>query len=77
MILIAHYLGVRSQESGFRSQPTPNPSQEGKEEEGISGESFLFAGAQRTLTLRDRSSAAFCTENVEHGTEFYPALIKT
>ncbi|NEO57439.1 MAG: hypothetical protein F6K54_32820 [Okeania sp. SIO3B5] len=33
-----HYLGVRSQESGVR-----------REERGIEGESFLFAGTQRTL----------------------------
>ncbi|NEP03763.1 MAG: hypothetical protein F6K25_13640 [Okeania sp. SIO2G4] len=40
-----NYLGVRSQESGVRSQPTPRPSQEGKKEEEriVEGESFLVA----------------------------------
>ena len=47
MILILYYLGVSSQSSGVRSQPTPrpSPSQEGKKEEErvVEGESFLFA----------------------------------
>ncbi|RQH23334.1 hypothetical protein D5R40_02530 [Okeania hirsuta] len=63
--------GVSPQESGGKKEARSKKEEEKKEKV------FCLAGAQRTLTLRDRSSVAFRTENAERGTESYRDLIRT
>ncbi|WP_287525038.1 hypothetical protein [Okeania sp. SIO2C2] len=58
-------------ESGVRREERSKKEEEKKEK------FFCLAGAQRTLTLRDRSRVAFRTENAERGTESYRDLIRT